>query len=250
MHAVAEHRLERVAAVLHHGRIGERQAGADAGLFADFAGEDRRRATDLAGGQIALDVQVRGVCQRRLVDVFRREIRGHAEAGGHGALRVRRHQRQATACAANRRPLAGGGDAGAVEFAQEVPAGVVVGDTACIEALAAEGVRGEDGVRRRAAGHARARLASLFETRLDGRHALLVHQGHVRLGDALVLQEGILDAVFRIDQGVADAVDVVLHGADAASSPKTSSAAASVCSTTLSSWAPETKAVSKADGAK
>ena len=248
--AVAEHRLERVAAVLHHRRIGQRQAGADAGLFAELAGEHGRRATALARRQIALDVQVRGLRERGFIDVLRREVRGNAEAGRHGAFRVRRHQRQAASGAASRGPVAGGGNAGAVEFVQEVPAGVVFGHTARVEALAAEGMGGEHGVRRRAAGHARARFAGGFETRLDGRHARLVQQGHVPLGDAFLLQEGVVDGIFRIDQGIADAVEGVLHGVDAASSPKTSSAAASVCSTTPASWAPETNAVSKADGAK
>ena len=88
-----------------------------------------------------------------------------------------------------------------------------------------------------------------FETGGECLDLLLGHQRHVPLGDAAIAQKRLVDRVLGVDERIADAVDVICH---AATSPEgfINGGERSGDRTACRSCAPDTKAASKAEGAK
>ena len=142
------------------------------------------------------------------VDVVRIKILRGAEPGVHGALAVRRHHHVA---ARGRRAVLGRRrverDAGLADVAREGLAELVVLDLADEGRARAEARDADDGVGGRAAGL----LDRLAHRRVDRLRARLVDQRHAALVHALLDEEIVLGAGDHIDDGVADAENVVLE---------------------------------------
>ena len=89
----------------------------------------------------------------------------------------------------------------------EEPPDVVVGDLARIEGATTERLGGDHRVRRRTAAHAfRLEFAKAHEQFLQAR---FVDERHVTFVDSVTPQESVVDAVFHVDERIAECVDVV-----------------------------------------
>ena len=159
--------------------------------------------------QVAFEISERGRADLRLVDVGGFQALRGAEIGVHGALAVRRHH---DVTARGRRTVArrlgAEGNAGRTDIVREGAAEFVVLHLADEGRARSEARHADDGVGGRAARafHRRAhRLVDLLRTRLvDQRHGAFVH--------ALSHQKIVLGAGDHVDNGVADADDVVAGG--------------------------------------
>ena len=140
------------------------------------------------------------------IDVARMQILRGAEIGVHGALAVGRHQDVA---ARGRRPVGRGRrielDAGRADVVREGAAELVVLDLADEGAAPAEARDADDRVGGRAARNLHRRSHRV----VDRLRARLVDQRHAALGHALLDQEIVVGAREHIDDGVADAENVV-----------------------------------------
>ena len=243
---VAEHLQHAVAEGLDHTRVREGETGQHALGFRDLAGPHGRGAAGARGSEIALDVQVTRPRERRRLDIVDAEEFRGAEEGVHRAFGVVRYEDQAAPGLARAfRVVCPDGDARCRDVGEEPGPGLVTGDAARVIAGAPEGLHGVDGVRGGATAHAFGR--ETVEGVEESEHPLLVDEGHVPLRDLVVDEEPVVHRVLDVEQGRADAVDVVTHAARRENAP---SAASRVWRISASPCAPERNAASNADGAK
>jgi hypothetical protein len=199
---------EVVAVPLDAEGVAERERHLAAVLVRHAGGHPERLLGVRAIEQVALHVQDLAVGDRRRVDVVGMQQRRHAEVGVHRPLGIGRHDDDAPA----RGHLLGGGagaraerDADSAQVVTEHVAEVVVGDLADVRRLAAEAGDAGHRVGRRAATHLDRRPERLVQA--DG--ALGLDERHRTLDQFLRGEEVVIGLGDDVDEGVADADDVV-----------------------------------------
>ena len=157
--------------------------------------------------EVAFEIDDAGGLDERGIDVAGAELRAYAEEGVHGPLPVKRHEDQR----ARGRSTAGRGgriegDAGGADVVAEDGAELILRDLADERRAAAERGDADHGIGRRAARdlHGRAHF------RIQMRDPVGVDQRHVALGQIVFDEEVVLAAANDVDDGIADANDVVL----------------------------------------
>ena len=189
-------------------RVAERQRHLAPVVVGDVGGHPERLLGIGTVEQVALHVEHLAVGDRRRVDVVGMQQRRHAEVGVHRALGVGRDDDDAAAGGhrlVGRPSARPEGDADGAQVVSEHVAEVVVGDLADVGGAAAEAGDAGHRVGRRSTAHLDGRAEGVVEAE----RAAGLDQRHRALDELLTDQEIVVGLGDDVDEGVADADDVV-----------------------------------------